>query len=72
MSASGSSWPNGMTKVNPGNVFSQLRLVTSDIPNTPGNAAVAGLVANEEPDGYGIGFVDSGVFAGELLAGSKP
>jgi hypothetical protein len=61
-----------MTKVNPGNVFSQLRLVTSDIPNTPGNAAVAGLVANEEPDGYGIGFVDSGVFPGELLAGSKP
>mmetsp|Transcript_63402 Transcript_63402/g.119075 ORF Transcript_63402/g.119075 Transcript_63402/m.119075 type:complete len:407 (-) Transcript_63402:127-1347(-) len=67
----GQSWPKGMKKVQPGNVVAQLRIVTSDIPNTPGNAAVAAMLASDEPDGYGIGFIDSELYSQELLAG-KP
>ena len=53
--------------IRPGNVWGGLRIVAGqELLGTPGNKAVASIIANSEPNGYPIEFVDEDFFFQEI------
>jgi len=47
----------GAKAVRPGSIFAGINVVADDL-RTPGDRAVAAMVAADEPNGYGVRFMD--------------